>query len=50
MNVDYSAFEGWDVKGRCAAVTVRGKVQVKDGEFVGEEGRGQLLKRDAIYS
>jgi dihydropyrimidinase len=49
MNVDYSAFEGWDVKGRCSAVTVRGKVQVKDGEFVGEKGIGQLLKRDAIH-
>lgn len=45
MNVDYSAFEGWPVKGRCSAVTVRGVVQVKDGEFVGEKGRGRFVGR-----
>jgi dihydropyrimidinase len=26
MNVDYSAFEGWEIEGRPSAVTVRGKV------------------------
>jgi dihydropyrimidinase len=46
VNNDYSAFEGWPVKGRCAAVTVRGKVQVEDGEFVGEVGRGRFLARE----
>ena len=46
MNIDYSCFEGFKVKGRCAAVTVRGNVQVRDGEFVGEVGIGQFVKRD----
>jgi dihydropyrimidinase len=46
MNIDYNPFEGMAVKGRCAAVTVRGKVQVEDGEFVGDETRGQLLRRE----
>jgi dihydropyrimidinase len=45
MNVDYSAFEGWDVEGRPSVVTVRGKVAVRDGKFVGECGRGQFLRR-----
>jgi hypothetical protein len=26
-------------------VTVRGKVQVRDGAFVGEAGRGKMLRR-----
>ena len=45
MNVDYSAFEGWKIEGRPSVVTVRGKVAVKDGKFVGEPARGQFLKR-----
>ncbi len=46
MNIDYNPFEGFEVRGRCSAVTVRGKVQVRDGEFVGEKGRGRFLKRE----
>lgn len=49
MNIDFNPFEGWDVSGLCSAVTVRGKVQVRDGEFVGEKGRGQFLKRKATH-
>ena len=45
MAVDYSAFEGWEIKGRPSVVTVRGKVQARDGEFVGTIGRGQFLAR-----
>lgn len=45
MNVDYSAFEGWPIKGRPSVVTVRGEVAVRDGKFVGTFGRGKLLKR-----
>src|SRR3954469_8221111 len=45
MNVDYSAFEGWKLEGRPSVVTVRGKVAIKDGKFVGESARGQFLKR-----
>ena len=48
-NNDYSAFEGMEIKGRPCHVTVRGKVQVKDGEFVGERGRGRFLKREPAY-
>jgi dihydropyrimidinase len=45
MNVDYSAFEGWRVEGRPSVVTVRGRIAARDGRFVGEAGRGRLLKR-----
>ncbi|MCA9302738.1 MAG: dihydropyrimidinase [Phycisphaerales bacterium] len=47
--VDYSAFEGWEVTGRAAIVTVRGEVQARDGEFVGTIGRGRLLKREPTH-
>ena len=44
-NNNYNGFEGWSIDGRPSVVTVRGKVQVRDGEFVGEPGRGKMLKR-----
>jgi dihydropyrimidinase len=45
MNVDYSAFEGWPLEGKPSVVTVRGKVQVKDGKFVGDLAYGKMMKR-----
>jgi len=45
-NCDYSGFEGTRIEGRPSLVTVRGRVQVRDGELVGEPGRGLLLKRE----
>ncbi len=48
-NNDYNGFEGMPSEGRPSAVTVRGKVQVRDGEFVGERGRGRLLKREPTH-
>jgi dihydropyrimidinase len=49
MNVDYSAFEGWAIEGRPSVVTVRGKVQVRDGKFVGQLGHGKLLIRQPTH-
>jgi len=49
INVDYSAFEGWEIKGRPSVVTVRGEVAVKDGKFIGKVGRGKLLKREPTH-
>jgi dihydropyrimidinase len=49
MNVDYSAFEGWEIKGRPSVVTVRGKVQAQDGKFISDANRGQLLKREPTH-
>jgi dihydropyrimidinase len=45
VNSDYNAFEGWKIEGRPSVVTVRGKVTVRDGKFVGTIGRGKFLKR-----
>jgi len=45
VNSDYNAFEGWKIEGRPSVVTVRGKVVVRDGKFVGTIGRGKFLKR-----
>lgn len=44
---DYNGFEGFAIEGRPAVVMVRGKIQVRDGRFVGEPGIGQMLKRTA---
>jgi dihydropyrimidinase len=49
VNNDYSGFEGMPIEGRPSVVTVRGKVQVRDGEFVGERGRGKMLKREPSH-
>jgi dihydropyrimidinase len=49
VNNDYNGFEGMEIAGRAAVVTVRGKVQVRDGKFVGEKGRGRMLKREPAY-
>lgn len=48
-NNDYNGFEGMKIEGRPSVVSVRGKVQVRDGEFVGERSRGKLLKREPAY-
>jgi dihydropyrimidinase len=43
---DYNGFEGFEIDGRPSVVTVRGKVQVREGAFVGEAARGQMLRRE----
>ena len=48
-NNDYNAFEGMPIECRPSVVTVRGKVQVRDGKFVGERGRGKMLKREPSH-
>jgi dihydropyrimidinase len=49
MNVDYSAFEGWPITGSADIVTVRGRVQVRDGKFVGTEDHGRMLRREPTH-
>jgi dihydropyrimidinase len=46
QNLDYNAFEGWAIEGKPSIVTVRGQVAVRDGQFTGTIGRGQLLQRE----
>jgi dihydropyrimidinase len=48
-NNDYNGFEGFAIEGRPSVVTVRGKVQVRDGVFVGEPGCGRMIRRQPQY-
>jgi dihydropyrimidinase len=45
MNVDYSVYEGREVRGKPEVVMQRGNVLVKDDEWKGREGAGMFLKR-----
>lgn len=46
MATDYSAFEGKQIQGRPEVVTIRGKILVRDGQWVGKEGKGKFLIRE----
>jgi len=48
MNVDYSPYDQITVRGYPVLVMQRGKAIVKEGQFVGEVGAGQFLKRKRI--
>ncbi|MEJ7625207.1 MAG: dihydropyrimidinase [Pyrinomonadaceae bacterium] len=45
MNVDYSSYEGWKMKGKVETVLSRGRVVIESGEYRGRAGDGQFLKR-----
>jgi dihydropyrimidinase len=45
MNVDYSSYEGWKVKGKVETVLSRGRVVIENGEHKGKAGDGRFLKR-----
>jgi dihydropyrimidinase len=47
MRVDYSMFEGFKVKGNARTVLSRGAVVVDKGQWLGREGRGRFVRRDA---
>jgi len=45
MRVDYSAYEGWKVRGVTETVLSRGGVIVENGEWRGKPGAGEFLRR-----
>ena len=45
MNMDHSAWEGFEIDGHVDTVISRGKVLIDGGEFHGVKGHGQYLKR-----
>ncbi|GAA1634188.1 dihydropyrimidinase [Actinoplanes couchii] len=45
MNMDHSAWEGWEIDGRVDTVLSRGEVIASGGEYLGRAGRGQYVKR-----
>lgn len=42
---DYSAYEGWEVTGKCKTVLLRGKVAIDRGDVMVDKGYGQFIKR-----
>src|SRR5687767_11935272 len=48
MNVDYSAYEGWEVTGKVKTVLLRGKVAIDNGKCLLEKGYGQFIKRNKV--
>jgi dihydropyrimidinase len=46
MNVDYSAYEGWEITGRVDTTLSRGRVVVAGGVLHGSPGHGKFLPRD----
>jgi len=46
MRVDYSMYEGFEVKGNARTVLSRGEVIADRGQFLGKAGRGRYLRRD----
>ena len=45
MNMDYSAYEGYELEGHVDTVISRGTVLIDKGEYLGTKGHGRYLKR-----
>jgi dihydropyrimidinase len=45
-NVDYTSYENMKLKGYPVLTMVRGKVIVRDNNFIGDKGYGQFIKRN----
>jgi dihydropyrimidinase len=50
MNVDYSAYEGWEVTGKVRTVILRGRVAIDNGQCLVDKGYGQFIKRNKVYA
>ena len=48
MNVDYSAYEGWEVTGKCETVIMRGSVAIDHGKVQIVKGYGRFVKRGRL--
>ena len=48
MNVDYSAYEGWEVTGKVKTVLLRGKVAIENNHCLIEKGFGKFIKRNKV--
>ena len=45
MNMDHSAYEGFEIDGKVDTVISRGTVVVENDQFVGRKGHGRFVKR-----
>lgn len=48
MNVDYSAYEGWELTGKVKTVLLRGKMAIDKGECHVGRGYGQFIRRGKV--
>ncbi len=48
MNVDYSAYEGWELTGKVKTVLLRGKIAIDNNKCLVEKGYGQFVKRNKV--
>jgi dihydropyrimidinase len=48
MNVDYSAYEGWELTGKAETVLLRGKVVIENNKCLVNKGYGQFIKRKKV--
>ena len=48
MNVDYSAYEGWELTGKVKTVLLRGKIAIDNGKCFVEKGYGKFIKRSRV--
>jgi len=48
MNVDYSAYEGWEITGKVKTVLLRGKVAIDNGKCNIDKGFGKFIKRNKV--
>ena len=50
MNVDYSAYEGWKLKGKVEKTILRGQLAIDNGDVKIKKGYGQFVKRKKVSS
>ena len=50
MNVDYSAYEGWELTGKVKTVLLRGQVAIDKGKCLVPKGYGKFVKRNKVNS
>ncbi|HQV06990.1 MAG TPA: dihydropyrimidinase, partial [Chitinophagaceae bacterium] len=48
MNVDYSAYEGWEITGKVKTVLLRGKVAIENNHCQIDKGFGKFIKRNKV--
>ena len=46
MNVDYSAYEGWEITGKSKTIILRGNIAVDDNKLLVNKGYGKFIKRN----
>ncbi|MEU7144467.1 dihydropyrimidinase [Nocardia sp. NPDC046473] len=46
MNMDYSAYEGFEIDGHVDTVLSRGRVVIDNGAYLGSAGHGRFVKRE----